>query len=91
VQIKTLGSTSEGSPERYRLVLSDTRNFVQSMLATRKYPGSSRLGFISHITDTPAEANHVVHDGKLKKGSIVRLKQYQANAVKGKRYSLPIL
>jgi hypothetical protein len=32
------------------------------------------------------EANHVVHDGKLKKGSIVRLKQYQANAVKGKRF-----
>ena len=33
-----------------------------------------------------AEANHVVHEGKLKKGSIVRLKSYQANAVKGKRY-----
>lgn len=32
-----------------------------------------------------AEANHVVHDGKLKKGSIVRLKSYQANEVKGKK------
>lgn len=32
------------------------------------------------------EANHVVHEGKLKKGSFVRLKGYQANAVKGKRY-----
>lgn len=31
------------------------------------------------------EANHVVHEGKLKKGSIVRLKSYQANSVKGKR------
>ncbi|PBP16004.1 replication factor-a protein 1 [Diplocarpon rosae] len=65
VQIKTLASSGEGTPERYRLVLSDVDNFVQSMLAT--------------------QANHVVHEGKLKKGSIVRLKQYQANAVKGKR------
>ncbi|KAG0651899.1 Single-stranded DNA-binding p68 subunit [Hyphodiscus hymeniophilus] len=65
VQIKALGSQGEGNPERYRIVLSDVKNFVQSMLAT--------------------QANHVVHDGKLKKGSIVRLKQYQANSVKGKR------
>ena len=65
VQIKTLGSSGEGTPERYRLVLSDINNFVQSMLAT--------------------QANHVLHEGKLKKGSIVRLKQYQANAVKGKK------
>ncbi|TVY21723.1 Replication factor A protein 1 [Lachnellula arida] len=65
VQIKTLGSQAEGTPERYRLVLSDVQNFVQSMLAT--------------------QANHVVHDGKLKKGSIVRLKAFQANSVKGKR------
>ncbi|CZT45273.1 probable single-stranded DNA-binding protein 68k chain [Rhynchosporium secalis] len=65
VQIKTLPSTGDGAPERYRLVLSDMDNFVQSMLAT--------------------QANHVVHEGRLKKGSIVRLKQYQANAVKGKR------
>jgi hypothetical protein len=27
----------------------------------------------------------VIHEGKLKKGSFVRLKSYQANAVKGKR------
>merc|ERR1712093_470974 len=65
VQIKTLASNGDGAPERYRLVLSDVDNFVQSMLAT--------------------QANHVVHEGKLKKGCIVRLKQYQANAVKGKR------
>ncbi|EKD13869.1 uncharacterized protein L3040_005515 [Drepanopeziza brunnea f. sp. 'multigermtubi'] len=65
VQIKTLASSGEGAADRYRLVLSDVDNFVQSMLAT--------------------QANHVVHEGKLKKGSIVRLKQYQANAVKGKR------
>ncbi|TAQ90680.1 hypothetical protein B7494_g1013 [Chlorociboria aeruginascens] len=65
VQIKALGSQGEGVPERFRIVLSDIQNFVQSMLAT--------------------QANHIVHDGKLKKGSFVRLKSYQANAVKGKR------
>jgi replication factor A1 len=32
------------------------------------------------------EANHVVRDGKLKKGCFVRLKSYQANSVKGKKY-----
>jgi hypothetical protein len=36
VQMKTLGSQTEGAPERYRLVLSDMKNFVQSMLATRQ-------------------------------------------------------
>jgi hypothetical protein len=38
------------------------------------------------LFDRSIEANHVVHEGKLKKGSIVRLKSYQANAVKGKRF-----
>ncbi|CZR59790.1 probable single-stranded DNA-binding protein 68k chain [Phialocephala subalpina] len=65
VQIKALSSNTEGGAERYRVVLSDITNFVQSMLAT--------------------QANHVIHEGKLKKGSIVRLKSYQANNVKGKR------
>ncbi|KAL3424609.1 putative replication factor-a protein 1 [Phlyctema vagabunda] len=65
VQIKALGSGADNAPERYRIVLSDIKNFVQSMLAT--------------------QANHVVHEGKLKKGCFVRLKQYQANAIKGKR------
>ncbi|KAI0386638.1 replication factor-a protein [Hypomontagnella monticulosa] len=50
--------------ERYRVVLSDIRNYVQCMLAT--------------------QANHIIHDGSLVRGSIVRIKQYQANAVKGK-------
>jgi len=82
VQMKTLGSQTEGAPERYRLVLSDMKNFVQSMLATRKSPTHIPLA----LTNRFSEANHVVHEGKLKKGSIVRLKQYQANAVKGKRF-----
>jgi replication factor A1 len=31
------------------------------------------------------QANHVVHSGQLDRGSIVRLKQYQASSVKGKK------
>ncbi|KAL2264744.1 hypothetical protein VTJ83DRAFT_7254 [Remersonia thermophila] len=55
-----------GNPglERYRIVLSDIRNFVQCMLAT--------------------QANHVMHNNQLQRGSIVRLRQYQAQSVKGK-------
>lgn len=32
------------------------------------------------------QANHVVHDGKLVKGCIVRVKSYNPNSVKGKKY-----
>jgi replication factor A1 len=51
--------------ERYRIVLSDIRNFVQCMLAT--------------------QANYVMHEGLLQRGSIVRVKQYQAQSLKGKK------
>jgi replication factor A1 len=72
LQIKTLESkaATAGAAERYRVVLSDTQNYVQSMLAT--------------------QVNHVVHDGLLQRGSIVRLKQYQANSVKGKKFVFPL-
>ncbi|KAI1778327.1 replication factor-a protein [Hypoxylon cercidicola] len=67
LQIKPLG-TQQGAagqqPERYRVVLSDIHNYVQSMLAT--------------------QANHVIHDNSLVRGSLVRIKSYQANTVKGK-------
>jgi hypothetical protein len=43
VQVKALGSVSEGQPDRYRLVLSDVQNFVQCMLATREYYPSDHL------------------------------------------------
>lgn len=70
LQMKTLESKAVAGggagPERFRVVLSDIRNYVQCMLAT--------------------QANHVVHEGKLTRGCIVRLKSYQANAVKGKKY-----
>lgn len=33
------------------------------------------------------QANHVVHDGKLVKNSIMRVKAFQSNSVKGKKYA----
>jgi replication factor A1 len=33
------------------------------------------------------QANHVIHDGKLVKGCILRLKTYSSNQVKGKKYA----
>ncbi|KAI1822046.1 replication factor-A protein [Xylaria intraflava] len=69
LQIKPLAAAQPGpggaaQQDRYRVVLSDVRNYVQCMLAT--------------------QANHVIHDGQLTRGCIVRVKSYQANAVKGK-------
>ncbi|KAK0720581.1 putative single-stranded DNA-binding protein 68k chain [Lasiosphaeris hirsuta] len=65
LQVKTLESKAPGNaPERYRLVLSDIRNYVQCMLAT--------------------QSNHVVHDGLLQRGCIIRMKSYQAQHLKGR-------
>jgi len=64
VQLKPMGSGANGV-ERFRLVWSDIRNYIQSMLAT--------------------QLNHLVNENKLKRGSFVRLKQYQQQEVKGKR------
>lgn len=67
LQIKPLAAQPNGAGtggDRYRIVLSDIRNYVQCMLAT--------------------QANHVIHDGHLVRGCIVRIKSYQANLVKGK-------
>ena len=44
-------------------------------------------GIASVLITVFAEANYIVHEGKLKKGCFVRLKSYQANFVKGKRYN----
>ncbi len=68
LHIKALGAKSAdgAGAERYRLVLSDTQNFVQCMLAT--------------------QANHTMHDGLLQFGCIVRMRQYQAQNHKGKKY-----
>ncbi|KAK1754794.1 hypothetical protein QBC47DRAFT_346379 [Echria macrotheca] len=65
LQVKTLDSKTPGAaPDRFRLVLSDVKNYVQCMLAT--------------------QANHVVHDGFLDRGSIIRMKSYQAQHLKGR-------
>ena len=67
------------------MVFSDIRNFVQSMLATRMCSCDISLPLIPGLADDEAEASHVVHEGKLKKGCFVRLKAFQANEVKGKK------
>ncbi len=64
LQIKPLPA-QPNAPERYRVVLSDLQNYVQTMLAT--------------------QANHVIHDGKLTRGCIVRVKEYQKNQIKAKK------
>lgn len=66
LHIKTLeNKVGDDAAQRYRIVLSDVRNYVQCMLAT--------------------QANHVMHDGLLTRGSIVRVKKYQAQVLKGKK------
>jgi replication factor A1 len=64
VQVKPLAGSAPPT-ERFRVVFSDIKNFVQTMLAT--------------------QANHHVHDGKLRKGCFVRLTGYNASFVKGKK------
>ena len=64
LQIKPLGAGGGQASERYRLVLSDMRHYVQCMLATQK--------------------NSLIHDGILQRGSILKMKEYQAQYVKGK-------
>lgn len=31
------------------------------------------------------QANHVIHDNKLQRGCLIRVKQYQANSIKGRK------
>ena len=64
VQIKPIAA-QPGAPERYRIVVSDMTNYVQTMLATT--------------------ANFHITQGQLQRGCFIRLKQYQANSVKGKK------
>lgn len=64
LQVKQMAPSAQGG-DRYRLVMSDGRHYVQTMLAT--------------------QANHVVHDGKLTRGCLARIKQYTPNNLKGKK------
>ena len=81
MQIKPLAAV-QGGIERYRVVFSDMQNFVQTMLATRE---SAVLVDMGKHYNTVIEVNHFVHDGKLQNNSIVRLKNFNANVVKGKQ------
>lgn len=81
VQIKPLQGAS-GTVERFRVVFSDIRNFIQSMLATRE---SHLMPLPRPCTDCLTELNHLVHDGKFKRGCFVKVTDYQSNEVKGKK------
>ncbi|KAK1836253.1 replication factor-A protein 1 [Podospora conica] len=67
LQVKQLdskpGAQGQGQ-ERYRLVLSDIKSYVQCMLAT--------------------QLNHLVHDGLLQRGAIIRMTSHQAQHLKGR-------
>ncbi|KAK3657502.1 Replication factor A protein 1 [Elasticomyces elasticus] len=62
VQIKPMAS--QQNQERYRVVMNDSCNFIQCMLAQ--------------------QYNSLITNGKLTKGSLVRVTQYQVNFVKDK-------
>ena len=88
VQIKAMEPKSEEAnpQQRFRVVLSDIRNFIQTMLATREvnFPGETTLLMF-------AAANDVVISGKLKKGAIIRLIKYNPQQVKDKKCVCPLL
>ncbi|CAI6335171.1 unnamed protein product [Periconia digitata] len=65
VQIKPMDPKAGEPVQRFRVVLSDIRNFIQTVIAT--------------------SANDIVLSGKLKKGVIVRVLQYNPQQVKDKK------
>jgi len=69
-------------PERYRVILNDMDNFIQSMLASSMFP---LVVFHCFQVNESPELNYLVTDGILKKGHIVRLTDFQPTTVKDKR------
>ena len=66
-------------------MLSDTQNYVQSMLVTR---GFCAIHLDSIFTDiaSSVEANPLAESGDLSKGCFVRLESYQSFTIKNQRY-----
>ena len=63
--VKPIGSQNGDGGNRYRIVLNDGVNFVQSMITT--------------------SMNSLIHDGKLRKGILLKVNAWQANTVSGKK------
>ena len=84
VQIKTMEPKAGDSNtvQRFRVVLSDIRNFIQTMIATSTYTYLRSFNFAKLST----AANDIVTSGRLKKGSIVRLLKFNPQQVKDKKY-----
>jgi len=80
LQIKLLNS-APGAPERYRVVFSDSQNFVQSIISTRMSILASRQIYKLIML----ECNYWIHENKLKKGVFIRLTDFDTNSIKGKR------
>jgi replication factor A1 len=84
LQVKALQSKqpAQDGLDRYRLILSDVDNFIQSMLATRKDIYSA-----AHATllTSSTELNDMVVNGELKKGCLLRINGFQPNRVKDKK------
>lgn len=77
------------APERYRLVFSDIKNFVQSVLSISKFI-PLHTGYLSAV-DAEANAflpglNPEVTEGRLKKGVLVKLTRVEPSVVKGRKY-----
>lgn len=64
VQIKPIAA-QPGGQERHRVIFSDTKNYIQTMLAVHQ--------------------NHLVEEKILRRGVLVQLIGYNANAYKAKR------
>ncbi|KAL9095454.1 MAG: hypothetical protein Q9165_002325 [Trypethelium subeluteriae] len=78
---------AQGGPERFRVVFSDINNFIQSMIGTSTHLFRDASFIHSHR----AAMNHYVHDGKLRRGVLVRIKNFIPNTVKGRRYVIDVL
>ena len=77
------------APERYRLVFSDIRNFVQSVLSISKSIRFSTNRFLAVVTESNAFSlglNPEVTEGRLKKGVLVKLTRVEPSVVKGRKY-----
>ncbi|KAI9749189.1 MAG: hypothetical protein M4579_006967 [Chaenotheca gracillima] len=85
LHVKLLPAQQEGLPERYRMVVSDINNYVQSMVGSREHAALPSLPTeMNSLTSGWTEANWVIQEGRLHKGCFVRLKSFQAKVMKGR-------
>ena len=81
------------APERYRLVFSDIRNFVQSVLSISIFTCLLYPFSINEVTSNASALglNHEVTEGRLKKGVLVKLTRVEPSVVKGRKYKRTVI